>query len=1398
MALEKLLMFASQWQGSKQPIVTGTIKDFKRQKQLPVLSDKRAVQHFSQKSAARRPIAQEKAAGDKQSCQLQDNYEEVEMDIDSGNECEEIGDSLPGQDVNQVMPQFYHNTETQGLLGAVQHSLPVSTGVPYLPSHFLTPPVIHFAEILQPPPLTVPPLPPAPPPPPPPLPPAATYELEWNGMQERQIEVVDHKVILGKREPQNLIYCDTTPADYSGQQESVQGAADVIPQPHRSHPARMNNSCPNVTSSLDDDIARWLRLIRQNQDSSSPNLPDFSVHMFADQRFVVDNRQRQMSSNLLPSADYSNSSEDILTADPRSELYSSLPTRNSSQQLPDSDSFHKRSTLTHSPSVSSHRSQLGEGDTYLTYDSPSEVENNRPVSPRHRGRLPRNDLGTCLSPVQSVPLGRSVSFSRRHSLGEHARSHRDISPQSDPRKSLSQSQSKHDFQYSSPHSEPSRPLSQSQSKHDSQYSSPQCSVVRQYPRGHVKDKASASSDYLSPHRLIEASGHRSSPPQPQVQKRRNHSTDKSDVYEPQVPATKKLKRASPPPYIPTSIKPARTFTSVYIPQHDSLETSDSEEEDPIALRNKLLAEVIEKRKSLAERYNLQRQSLSLETNRQRQSLSPETNKQRQSLSPETNKQRQSLSPETNKQRQSLSPETNKQRQSLSPETNRQRQSLSPETNKQRQSLSPETNKQRQSLSPETNKQRQSQSPETKTDDQIPQEMLCSTAAHAALSVLDRDESDLVINVSSSSWNNSKINVSEDPQVSSGESLLSAALGNSVSAHGISSSHVTSSMSSSITAQPPPILGGVIQTAGASSSGVCSGQSPLVFSKPSALSDLSAQTPADSNSSSAATITKASPVTSEPEAGRQSNLACGSDQRLHFLSATTAHNVDTAATEEHKTPARNLNSQNSERKPDLGPGSKLQQDYDISSAASGISVLRSDSVSNQHGAVHALPVHPKVLVPMNSSSDSDGESHEEDNSQTSAARAGHGGKEKTNKKAATELLGKQEQLLSAHEQSIQKDQKMVKQLVRRAVKFLEAQQQEEQKRQSLHRQLLDLSREMKKTEKLVMMFKAEKEKTEKQVQLVTETLLQKKKQYERKARSVMSLGCKLLGPSYVSRFRKPYVTLPSVSLYALTVPEKQNLSRAQHIAQEKLKLIEKEKQIAEKLRKLKEAQGEKDTEMPSSVKHVPDLLKSVQPKWKSQDVIRIESDAQPDVPSMKQRRKSLLDMNMTHSSSLSSAEKEYLSETKVEMKQQDQFADLSSTFRMPGGTQLANFCKLQHSSLSPSLSTVNFLSSALTGKLLVSAVTSKLLVFRCYKFNSFFRTKENLSLQSSTYSHKINPNSVLCPYDLQGTCNDDSCTQLHPRDYKLSDHELLEEIVSYCPKLAGAADGASPEEVHKCI
>ncbi|CAL1534949.1 unnamed protein product, partial [Lymnaea stagnalis] len=359
---------------------------------------------------------------------------------------------------------------------------------------------------------------------------------------------------------------------------------------------------------------------------------------------------------------------------------------------------------------------------------------------------------------------------------------------------------------------------------------------------------------------------------------------------------------------------------------------------------------------------------------------------------------------------------------------------------------------------------------------------------------------------------------------------------------------------------------------------------------------------------------------------------------------------------------------------------------------------------------------------------------------------------------------------------------------------------------------ELAEQLKVADKFAKIHKIQKEATEKEIQHVTTVRLVKTKSiFAAKQKDVLTLGKKLLGPSYVPRLIK--TPLSSISSQS----KKQPLTRAQYIALEKQKLKEKEKEIAERLKKLKESK-QSERAIPSTTKSSPvpqSRLPALRPK--SQDWIKIDQNAQPDII-IKQRRKSLLDANpcttpnipLTPHSRLrgpSFKEKENKIEDVVKDldKKSSAVQDNTKLFKMPSGTQLLNLSKLQAekvekhlkvtkcvtpvylpfaslSQIRPSSNQITLHSgkdkaktsseSEMSQQSAALAYSSLLLTFRSYRFSSFFRTKENLGFQSSTFSHKINPHCIFCPYDLQGTCNDDSCKQQHPKDYQLSETEIL--------------------------
>ena len=82
--------------------------------------------------------------------------------------------------------------------------------------------------------------------------------------------------------------------------------------------------------------------------------------------------------------------------------------------------------------------------------------------------------------------------------------------------------------------------------------------------------------------------------------------------------------------------------------------------------------------------------------------------------------------------------------------------------------------------------------------------------------------------------------------------------------------------------------------------------------------------------------------------------------------------------------------------------------------------------------------------------------------------------------------------------------------------------------------------------------------------------------------------------------------------------------------------------------------------------------------------------------------------------------------------------------------------------------------------------SPLLIFSSYRGNSNFSASANGPLTSLTYSSKLDPNKVLCQYELTGTCSDSSCTSQHLRDISMSKEEITQEVMFNSPSLVGCS------------
>lgn len=60
----------------------------------------------------------------------------------------------------------------------------------------------------------------------------------------------------------------------------------------------------------------------------------------------------------------------------------------------------------------------------------------------------------------------------------------------------------------------------------------------------------------------------------------------------------------------------------------------------------------------------------------------------------------------------------------------------------------------------------------------------------------------------------------------------------------------------------------------------------------------------------------------------------------------------------------------------------------------------------------------------------------------------------------------------------------------------------------------------------------------------------------------------------------------------------------------------------------------------------------------------------------------------------------------------------------------------------------------------TAYTSPLLMFGGYRLNPYYRLRSQQKLDSLTYSSTIDPAVPLCPYELNGACNDETCSFQH--------------------------------------
>ena len=82
--------------------------------------------------------------------------------------------------------------------------------------------------------------------------------------------------------------------------------------------------------------------------------------------------------------------------------------------------------------------------------------------------------------------------------------------------------------------------------------------------------------------------------------------------------------------------------------------------------------------------------------------------------------------------------------------------------------------------------------------------------------------------------------------------------------------------------------------------------------------------------------------------------------------------------------------------------------------------------------------------------------------------------------------------------------------------------------------------------------------------------------------------------------------------------------------------------------------------------------------------------------------------------------------------------------------------------------------------------SPLLTFSSYRLSPAYRNHEKLEVGSLTYSNKLDPKQILCKFETLGVCRDPKCTAQHLRDVRPSKEEIVTNLVSYAPGLAGCS------------
>ncbi|KAK3578434.1 hypothetical protein CHS0354_037400 [Potamilus streckersoni] len=433
--------------------------------------------------------------------------------------------------------------------------------------------------------------------------------------------------------------------------------------------------------------------------------------------------------------------------------------------------------------------------------------------------------------------------------------------------------------------------------------------------------------------------------------------------------------------------------------------------------------------------------------------------------------------------------------------------------------------------------------------------------------------------------------------------------------------------------------------------------------------------------------------------------------------------------------------------------------------------------------------------------------------------------------------------------ITQDQVLLRTLVEKATKYLKSLKVSEAKVEKLTEQLAA-------AEKIALANKEQLEKAKKQARLVKDRLLNKKKEYEVLERTLLQVGREAFGEQYSLKTssgetmspkrkfvpeagtietgikRKNLRQMENLRITIPNQPQKKPVAikmSAEDIARKKEQLQKLAEEYEKRLRLLRQEQLEQEMKAKENTRPVKVIIKPIKeiPRLEVIELDTVTEVLEEEKPNS--RRRSLLEINPSTKPNITMDDNK---SSRIDSNTSCYVDKDQTAWCMPEGEALSRLCEMQlhrtdevlHSlseePFVPSLSSQNLTAllphcKEIPGLHLWKKETlqvqntdvhqhveftyrSPLLHFKAYRFSPYFRTRENLSLSSITFCNKILPKKMLCHFDIQGTCHDENCKGQHQGHYSMSEKEILQDIVSYCPEIAGVTRATPVVKYSKII